>query len=673
MAPTANTNSMPNREKAPAASHARQHSNSRKAQNRSATARIRAGSDACDRSHVTDHINAAQFDAGSDPTDQKSTTTPSMITTAEHDIQAEIEKHLRESGPRGADILLAFRDASILPPITPDSLAELDMPRIINNPKLRHDVNFDRELHFRPNLDGARGQQKIKSADDYWKALEAELYMLDLVQRALLQPGGAADPEYWLSLMRESRRRLPNIFEAVRDILVTLVPDQDQPKITERLDVDLLIQQIDNGVCDLVDLANWLGKVLKNHCAPMRDGLVDKMRKSITKGAQQADQKLMVSGLRQLLNLLEAMKLDVANHQIRHMRPLLIADTINFQKRYNDHRIGLGKLNPEVSRSWLEQECENFSTSEGDSPSYMDTLTHALLRDLLFCSSTTSLTSTFYLDLERLRSIRVDMHNMICQRVCGDIFVELVGFGAPRSEISKALSVLRTSLSAIVGPQGLWTERIENVAAEIVRIALSLEGRINPYDSNLLSHAERKLQDDLEPTSAAFGVHAQEMLDRLLPKTKECVNAHCRLTPIELQEALVPPMPSTPSHSLGMGAVCEPVAMARSTDPDMDLIRRFTHVVVLHWQVWADLVYLVEPEPEYGLSSPPPSASPEPVARAVFNPGNKFMPESVTIEPEQNGIPTPAPSPDPEDLTDKDAAESIEGPAPFFSADDPGL
>jgi hypothetical protein len=77
-------------------------------------------------------------------------------------------------------------------------------------------------------------------------------------------------------------------------------------------------------VCDLVDLANWLGKVLKNHCAPMRDGLVNKMCKSITKGVQQADQKLMISGVRRLLNLLEAMKLDVANHQIGHMRPLTL-------------------------------------------------------------------------------------------------------------------------------------------------------------------------------------------------------------------------------------------------------------------------------------------------------------------------------------------------------------
>ena len=590
-----------------------------------------------------------------------------MPTHSERDVTAEIERRLRASGPRGIEILPAFRNASTYPPITPDSLAELDMPRIINNPKLRHDVNFDRELHFRPNLDGARGKQKIKSAEDYWKALEAELYMLDLSQRARAQPDGTVSPHYWESVMRESRKRLPSVFEVVRDILTTLVPDQDQAEITERLDVYLLIQQIDNGVCDLVDLANWLGKVLKIHCAPMRDGLVDKMRKAITKGAQQADQKLMVSGLRQLLSLLEAMKLDVANHQIRHMRPLLIADTINFQKRYNDHRIGLGKLNPEASRLWLEQEYNTLSAIEGTSLSYLYTLTHALLRDLLFCSSTTSLTSTFYLDLDRLRTIRVDMHNMICHLVCGNILVDLLAPTVLKCDLPKALSVLRSSLKAIVESQRFWAAQIENIAAEVVRVALTLGGRTCLHDADLVALAERRLREDLDPSSPSFCNYAQDLLYRFLPKTKECVNAHSRMPAIELQEALVPPMPVAPTHSFGMGAVCEPVAVARSTDPDMELVRRFSHVVILHWQVWADLVYLVEPEPEYGLSSPPPSVSPEPVARAIFDPGHKFIPKAVTTDSEGNGMPTPAASPDPEaDLLDNDQADSFENSLPFF-------
>ncbi|KAI7092787.1 hypothetical protein KC324_g21944, partial [Hortaea werneckii] len=72
--------------------------------------------------------------------------------------------------PNGADASYCYERATMVPPITAESLAELDMHRIINNPKLRHDVNFDRDLHFRPNLDGSKGRQKVKSAEQYWQA-----------------------------------------------------------------------------------------------------------------------------------------------------------------------------------------------------------------------------------------------------------------------------------------------------------------------------------------------------------------------------------------------------------------------------------------------------------------------------------------------------------------------
>ena len=40
--------------------------------------------------------------------------------------------------------------------------------KIVQNPKLRHDVNFDPDLHFRPNLDGEKGRKKTLKANDFW-------------------------------------------------------------------------------------------------------------------------------------------------------------------------------------------------------------------------------------------------------------------------------------------------------------------------------------------------------------------------------------------------------------------------------------------------------------------------------------------------------------------------
>jgi hypothetical protein len=610
--------------------------------------------DTCE-GHVRGAGINAHYDTDSDSADLQLPQSTNMGST-----QQDIEQVMQDSGG-GKDVFEAWRDASVQPPITPDSLAELDMPRIINNPKLRHDVNFDRELHFRPNLDGSKGKEKIRCADRYWKGLEGELVMLGAVQQALQTAAEAARSAYWQALMAKSRKRLPRIFEVIRDILKTLVPDQDQQKILDRLNVDLIIQQIDHGMCDLVDLSTWLAKVLKNHCAPMRDTMVDKMQASISNGAQQGDQPLLVVGLRQLLQILEAMKLDVANHQIRHMRPLLIGDTINFQQRYNAHRIALGKISAESSRAWLEQEYETFGILgpvQATEPTYLDALTHALLRDLLFASSTTYLTPTFYLDLDRLRALRLDMHSMISHHICSDILVQLVDQSIPKTELAGALTVLRTSLTAIVGTQGRWMEQVENIATEIVRIVLMLENRTPPFDADMYGLAERKLLEDLSTSSPAFSYQAQDMLDRLYPKAQEKILAHIKFSALDLQDALVPPLQPAITHTVGFGAVLEPAGPAKPTDPDFDIVRRFSHMIVLHWQIWADLVYLAPPEfqsdsdrdiDRYRDSrSPSPDAmSPEPVSHALFPIGHKFLPNAVTTV---NGSarPTPTASPDPE-------------------------
>lgn len=243
----------------------------------------------------------------------------------------------------------------------------------------------------------------------------------------------------------------------------------------------------------------------------------------------------------------------------------------------------------------------------GNLPDHLETLSSSLLRDLLFASSTTCLTATFYLDIDRLRTIRLDMHNMICQRICSDVLADLVAPLASRTGLSEAVEALRHALPAIVSAQSQWLENVENVAVEIVRIFLTSEGRESPYDPDLMELAKRKLHEDLAPASGAFRSHAQEMLDVFLPKIKESVGTHQHLTALELQEALVPPLPVPTMHTPGFGAVCQPVGASRQVDPDTELVRRFTHVVVLHWQVWADL-YLAPPDLGFELCSPASTA-----------------------------------------------------------------
>jgi hypothetical protein len=107
---------------------------------------------------------------------------------------------------------------------------------------------------------------------------------------------------------------------------------------------------------------------------------------------------------------------------------------------------------------------------------------------------------------------------------------------------------------------------------------------------------------------------------------------YCRFPAVELQKLLVPPLPLKHRHLFGIGAICQPHATARFIDQDKDLIRRFTHIAVLHWQAWADLVHLVQPEPGYCSSLPPPSASPSPLrVRSSVQAASSFQRSSLLV------------------------------------------
>lgn len=211
-------------------------------------------------------------------------------------------------GSEGEELADAFREGSDLPPITRQSLSELDIQNIITNIKLRHDVNFDRDLTFRPNLDGTKGQEKVKAAQRYWRALVAELELYNRLFQGT-PPLQEADTSDWSTIVQHAERRIPKIFQTVRDVLKSLVPDRDHSRVDEHLDVAMLMQQIERGICDLVGLSEWMSCLLKEHCAPMRDEWVDKMVTYTRTGVTQNKPESIVKGLCELLGILESMKL----------------------------------------------------------------------------------------------------------------------------------------------------------------------------------------------------------------------------------------------------------------------------------------------------------------------------------------------------------------------------
>jgi hypothetical protein len=193
--------------------------------------------------------------------------------------------------------------ADRLPPVTKRTLSELDLDRIMRNINLRVDVNFDRSLHFMP-VDGTKALDRRRAAAAYYEALAIEMSIYAFGAAHGLSCDKPDDDS-----ISSFEPRLPIMLGTLQEVLSTLVPERDHYCVTENLDVALMMQQIRKGVLDLAKLARWLGSLLKTHCAPMRDAMVDRMVAEISEGCQSRSMCQVAQGLQTMFGALEAMKL----------------------------------------------------------------------------------------------------------------------------------------------------------------------------------------------------------------------------------------------------------------------------------------------------------------------------------------------------------------------------
>ncbi|KAF9693528.1 hypothetical protein EKO04_008395 [Ascochyta lentis] len=538
----------------------------------------------------------------------RSTRSPSISSPPTPDVPEQLAELIMTMipGPEGDELAEAFREGSDLPPITRQSLAELDIQNIITNIKLRHDVNFDRDLSFRPNLDGAKGQEKVKAAQRYWRALVAELELYTRLFRGT-PPLQEMDATSWSTIIQHAERRIPKIFSTIRDVLKSLVPDRDHSRVDEHLDVPMLMQEIERGVCDLVRLSEWMACLLKEHCAPMRDEWVDKMVSYTRTGVTHNKSESIVKGLCELLGILESMKLDVANHQIRNLKTLLIEDTVNFETHYHLDRLvaGRARINIQTAQKWYGSANEEFSlscTQQEVSRRHLEVFVRGVTATLFGKDGRSEFPETLYLDTDRLQIIKAEIEDYVFFEVCLDMFTTLLKqFGCQGLSSSTTRKQLVLSLTAIMGSTSVghgphqWMANSEALSLEILRQASILACRSTTYDFDNLSSANQRLRHLFFST---FTTRARNLEATILPMVLATMEKHKNSSPMELFSNLVPntASPTLPSTQASSASTTDTLSPSILLHPDVrklsDIANRICHIIILHWRVWGKIAYV---------------------------------------------------------------------------------
>ncbi|KAL8689618.1 MAG: hypothetical protein Q9224_004600, partial [Gallowayella concinna] len=428
-----------------------------------------------------------------------------------------------------------LKTASQDPPINKESLSELDLNRIVNDTRLRHDLNFEHEIMFRPNTYGRRGTHKKREDNAYFEALALEFDHYIRRQRKL-----ASSPSRRDSSSPARRRcsessspkfpqRLPSMIIAIREVIKTLVPTAKWPTVDDQFDVDLRMQELEHGICDIAGLFEWIGKLLLGSCSPMRDPVVTAMVAKSEQAVSAQDAHQLVGSIRDLFGVLETMKLDVANHQIRHLRLYLLDESIQFEQNQILDRIATG-WSISHERRWFET---NYAHPEREDRFLM-------FKERVIDRIVTP-TATFPLalasDHERLKQLQQDFRLCHYHAACGYTFTNtLQRLGWQGSPPPASYTECMKRIGAIIGAEGLGFDfgAHPDVVLEIVREAFKLCNIAALPDHRTLGLTERYFQEALDHRTAFYSEIEGTLWDELATLVHLEADAIFDMTPLEI-------------------------------------------------------------------------------------------------------------------------------------------
>lgn len=393
--------------------------------------------------------------------------------------------------------------AAPLPPVNINSLREIDLAEIFKNPRLRHDIVFDPQLQFRPNLDGERGKRKRQSTQRYWDGITAEV-------EGVWAAADSARP------CTSDFSTLTTLFATLRQVLVSLLPVKDRETIESDLDSDLVQQQLCHHCFDFVSFSHWLSNVFKAHCAPMRDSWVDQMVVRINAGWKEKNSRKLTEGLRMIFAILEAMKLDVANHQIRSLRPILVDTAVDFEQDYYEQVVEKRRFDIASSCQWFATaaaSAERRPASAGATTKHYKSALIGAVTQLITCSSS-DFPATFGFDFARLSAFRSDLRQLVCLQLCTMLLQQLVatrGDARAKKLVADAeyQAKLRTDCLAIVlssSGNSKWTKNVSGLALELAKRveAVVTEHPTTLPSAELTSLASNWLTNNILPSSAMY-------------------------------------------------------------------------------------------------------------------------------------------------------------------------
>uniref|UniRef100_A0A1B6KLL7 Uncharacterized protein n=1 Tax=Graphocephala atropunctata TaxID=36148 RepID=A0A1B6KLL7_9HEMI len=211
---------------------------------------------------------------------------------------------------------------------------------------------------------------------------------------------------FWDILSLQLQEDPPNytqglvLLSEIKETLLTLLLPHNtklREEIEEVLDIELIRQQVENGTLDFPYYASYVTSVMAKLCTPARDDCIHKLK-------QETD---TVSVFKGILEVLELMRIDMANFTIEMYRPLLVASSVDYEKsKFKEYL----KVNPdglEITKQWLLRHV-NPTTPLASMDDWREVIAQAYL-ELLTWDDANDFPETLVMDRTRLVELRSEV------------------------------------------------------------------------------------------------------------------------------------------------------------------------------------------------------------------------------------------------------------------------
>lgn len=254
---------------------------------------------------------------------------------------------------------------------------------------------------------------------------------------------------------------------------------------------------------------------------------------------------------------------DVANHQIRTLRPHLVSTAVQFEQGYFRDRIDSGRLNMKEPITWFQNGVRNKCQHHTD-PYYAFS---QLSTELLTPSHLSTYPATFTFDFERLDGIRDDIREATCLKVAILFFRQLVS-PAKRDVDQASLENLRTELFAILSEeegQYKWVKGSNAIALHLAQAAHEFTGKTGLVDTSDVKIAENWLSKHLRTDSLIY------------QKVEQGVVADITALVLNTMRSW---------SSLATSPILQAADMNGSSIDPQSISQRISHIAFLHWRIF---------------------------------------------------------------------------------------